>query len=364
MDKIVEGKARIYSYKSEKISSEMPVFYNPVMTENRTISIIIARSFFSRPIRALFPLAASGVRPIRFILEGVDLKEVYINDLNPRAVGLIKKNIKLNKIDDSNITITREDARILMLKERNFDYVDIDPFGAPNPFIESALNAVKHKGLLAVTATDLSSLAGSYPSTCKWKYWAIPIRNHLKHEAGLRILIRKIQLIAAQHEKALIPILCYYSRHYYRCFFQVLKSKNKALRIINNHRYLKYNPDTSYELIDEQCGNTYGPLWAGLLGDRETLRRAVDLSGEYEDKNISRLLSLMLEDVSLGIPFFYDTSALLSAGVIEKQPRIDSVINMLRENKFLASRTIFSSTGFKTNARIRDIKRILSQLLV
>ena len=98
-----------------------------------------------------------------------------------------------------------KDANMFILESSGFDYIDIDPFGSPNFLLDSSVKRISRGGILAVTATDTSALAGSYPDACRRKYWAEPLRSEMMHEAGLRILIRKGQLIGAQFEKALTP---------------------------------------------------------------------------------------------------------------------------------------------------------------
>lgn len=52
-------------------------------------------------------------------------------------------------------------------KKKNFDVIDLDPYGTAAPFIDAAVQAVADGGLLCVTCTDLAVLAGTnYPE--KW----------------------------------------------------------------------------------------------------------------------------------------------------------------------------------------------------
>ena len=55
--------------------------------------------------------------------------------------------------------------------------VDIDPFGTPSPFIESAAISAKAGGMLCVTATDTSALCGTYKEPCIRKYNSMPLKN-------------------------------------------------------------------------------------------------------------------------------------------------------------------------------------------
>jgi tRNA (guanine26-N2/guanine27-N2)-dimethyltransferase len=42
-----------------------------------------------------------------------------------------------------------------------YDAIDLDPYGTPAHFLDSALQAVAEGGLLAVTATDMAVLCGN-----------------------------------------------------------------------------------------------------------------------------------------------------------------------------------------------------------
>src|SRR3989338_11110280 len=209
-----EGLTKINAENKKIVSKEMQVFYNPVMGINRDISVLLLNSINNNDLQIADPLAASGIRSIRFLkeLNKDKISRIYINDFDKNAVKSIKENLILNKIKYKNnkkMTIENEDANLFLLKSTGFDYTDVDPFGTPNPFLDAACKRLARDGILAVTATDTSALAGTYPQACIRKYWAAPKKDALMHETGLRILIRKIQLVAAQYDKALTPIFSY-----------------------------------------------------------------------------------------------------------------------------------------------------------
>lgn len=248
---IQEGKAKICVPKEERISRKLPVFYNPVMELNRTLSVLILRNIPNKGMQIADPLAGTGIRSIRFLKElpKNKIKFIYMNDHSKEAVRIIKKNLKLNKIK-SKAVVFNKDANLFILENKGFDYIDIDPFGTPNPFLDSAVKSLSRNSILAVTATDTAPLAGTFPAACRRKYWASPLLTHNMHETGIRILIRKVQLIAAQYEKALTPILSYYSEHYFRIFFRCEKGKSKVDEIIRQHGMF----------------NGAGPLWPEPFG--------------------------------------------------------------------------------------------------
>lgn len=45
--------------------------------------------------------------------------------------------------------------------EKGFDVVDLDPYGTPAMFLDSAMQSVKDGGLMLVTATDMAVLCGN-----------------------------------------------------------------------------------------------------------------------------------------------------------------------------------------------------------
>src|SRR3989338_8773318 len=253
---IIEGSAKIEIPKEEKISRSMGVFYNPAMSLNRDISVLLLDSAGRSGMQIADPLAATGVRSIRFLkeLSASKIKRICINDYDKNAAKLIKENFALNKIQYKNnpkIIIQNQDANIFLLNSTGFDYIDIDPFGTPNPFLDAACKRLARGGILAATATDTSALCGTFPKACLRKYWAFPKKDAMMNETGLRILIRKIQLVAAQYDKALIPIFSYSKEHYMRVFLKNEKGKNKVDEVLKMHGLF----------------NNAGPMWLGSLFD-------------------------------------------------------------------------------------------------
>src|SRR3989338_409005 len=148
---IKEGSAIIMISKIGKISKEIGVFYNPVMGFNRDISVLLLNSIHKKGMQIADPLAASGVRSIRFLkeLNKDKIKNIYINDFNNDAIKSIKENLKLNKIKYNNnkkIIIKNEDANLFLLNSTGFDYIDIDPFGSPNFFLDAACRRIARDG--------------------------------------------------------------------------------------------------------------------------------------------------------------------------------------------------------------------------
>jgi tRNA (guanine26-N2/guanine27-N2)-dimethyltransferase len=61
------------------------VFYNPVQEFNRDLSILAIKSYSEQKLSVLEPLAATGLRAIRYIQEIPQIEHVTLNDLSEEA---------------------------------------------------------------------------------------------------------------------------------------------------------------------------------------------------------------------------------------------------------------------------------------
>jgi len=340
---ITEGKATISIAIPKIVSKDMPVFYNPVMKHNRDISILVLKHITQDNLRVCLPMEATGIRAIRFLKElpKSKIQEIVVNDIDKQAYKSIKKNLLQNRIK-SRITVKNQDANILLRTSEGFDYIDIDPFGTPNPFLDSAMVSLARNGILAVTATDTSALCGASPKACQRKYWAQPIHDHRMHEFGLRILIRKVQLVAAQYNKALVPIYSYSKDHYMRIFFQNKKGKMEVDNLLKLHG-----------LVDG-----LGPFYLGSLFD---VRLAKSIANDVKnDPELKRFTGLIAEE--LQVVGFFDLHE-ISKRCKVIVPRNTDILNALKHRGFKASLTHFSPLGVKSTAPEKEIIEIVKSSL-
>jgi tRNA (guanine26-N2/guanine27-N2)-dimethyltransferase len=363
-----EGKAIIRTEKAGKISKKMGVFYNPVMKVNRDITILLLRQF--PPMNLCDPLAASGIRSIRFARE-LKYKSITANDLSPRAVVLIKKNMRLNKV---KFKVYNCDANLFLLNSSGFDYIDIDPFGTSNAYLDAAIKRISRKGILAVTNTDTAALTGTYPKACARKYWSMPKRDYMMHETGLRILIRKIQLVGMQYEKALWPIFSYFKNHYFRIFFQCLKGKELCDGIAEQHGMF----------------NDAGPLWLGKLWDgklvnkiyatliknpkndnslenteynnKKLIKKKIKIINNNQNKNeLLKFLKIIKDESKISAVGFYDMHQIAKNNKLRTMMRKEDVIRKIKNKGFKASDTHFSGTGVRTNIPYNKLVMMLKE---
>ncbi len=362
MHLITEGSIKFYASKADdgKISKELEVFYNPVMKFNRDVSVLLLNALDRKNLKIADIMAGSGIRSLRFLKElnqGI-IKKIAVNDYDDNFVATFKKNLSLNAIDEDTLplTVASKDANIFLRESRGFDYIDIDPFGSPNPFLDAAIDRIARKGILAVTATDTAPLCGTYVDACRRKYWAEPLRNHLMHEIGLRILIRKVQLVGVQYEKVLMPIYSYAKDHYFRIFFHCEKSKKSCDEIISQHHYALYckecmtvHPSIPNHGICSSCNKPFihaGKLWTGRLWD-EPLAQAI--AKHNVEKSNTRFLQMIAEesqhqDIGMG---FYDIHEIAKRYKLTV-PNFSQLMEKIRKKGYPCTRTIFSEYGIKT----------------
>lgn len=358
---ITEGKAKVKVPVQEKVSKKLPVFYNPIMEFNRELSVLILKVIGKKQMQIALPLAATGVRGIRLLLElnKGQIKQICLNDYDENAVKLIRENLKLNKFhDDKRIKISKKDANLFLLGSTGFDYIDIDPFGTPNPFLDSACKRMSREGILSVTATDTSLLCGTYSEACQRDYCSVPLRNELMHEIGVRILIRKVQLEASQYEKALYPIFSLSHEHYMKVFFRCIKSKKDVDEVIKLHKYILYCPKCGNFTLNKYngehcCGALMqfsGPIWCGNLYDMNLIKKIGDSSSQR------KLLETIKNESRFDRVGFYDIHILAKKHKL-KIPKMEDILKNIK-----GSRTHFNPYGIKTKLSFYDFLETLKSL--
>ncbi len=371
---IIENSSKIKATLPERDPTKMQeVFYNPSMVSNRNISVLLLNSIDNKKMNLALPLAGSGIRALRFLqeLKKGKINQLFVNDKKDNFLSIFDVNLKLNGLEDSKkINLNKEDANLFLLNKVNknekidhfcgyFDYIDLDPFGSPNPFLSAAIARISREGIIAITATDTAALSGTYPKVTKRKYWAKPLRNYLMHEIGLRILIRKIQLQGIQFDKALIPVLSYHKDHYFRIYFKNEKGKVKCDELLSHHKYFLHCDKclnfkvSEYNLGFCECNNKFnfaGPLWIGSLIEKNLINKILK---ENNFPKESKFLQLLKEEANFPNVGFYDLHAICKGYKLEPK-KMDEIMRKLE-----AVKTSFSVNGIKTKKKIEDIVREL-----
>jgi len=360
LKKIQEGKIKINV--PEGRIYDVSVFYNEEGELNRDISVSSLQVFqkeFKSKITVCDALSASGVRGLRYAKEVSGIKKVVLNDNNPLAVMLIRRNIKENKL--KNCLPKKEDANLL-LRKNVFLVIDVDPFGSPVTFMDSAARSIYHKGFLAFTATDQAALAGTYPESCLRKYGIKPIKTEFYNELGIRILISFIILTLARYDRAFIPLLSFASKHYYRVFGKI-EHAGQISSLLKNFKYVSYCScgnriiGTKEKCFCEKDFKVFGPLYLGNICDKKFCKKTlVDIKKRSFrlKKEEEKLLKLLIEEADAPA-FYYDLHHL--AKVLKKEPpKMEVLFKKLKD--FKISRTHFCPTAIKTDANYSEVIKV------
>ncbi|MFW9788186.1 MAG: tRNA (guanine(10)-N(2))-dimethyltransferase [Candidatus Thorarchaeota archaeon] len=376
-----------YSEDKKQPTTSLPVFYNPRMRLNRDLSVLFLKAYMENNAVEMMcePLTGSGVRTLRYLNESGGSFKAKMCDANPLAVETAKRNVKRLGFEE-RAEVIHGDAKVLLLtesREKRFDFVDIDPFGTPAPYLFAAIQSISPKGgLLAVTATDMPVLCGVYPKVSLRRYGGYSARTPFTHEIAVRLLNGFIYRVAGSNECSMEPLAVLSTDHYIRTWVRIEIDRTKSNRQSGDLGVIRYClgcmhsdvlalssrvQNTEFDHKIQDCTGhirVAGPLWVGELFNDQFLNyasRALENedTGSYHRK-VPEMLEKMVEEKSLtGVPFI-DLHALFdlhNLAPIKNQ----IIIEKLKDHGYEASRTHFKSTAIRTNATVETVTRIITQ---
>ncbi|MFQ5761431.1 MAG: tRNA (guanine(10)-N(2))-dimethyltransferase [Candidatus Bathyarchaeia archaeon] len=353
-----------------------PVFYNPGMELNRDFAVAFLHTYhgyINKPLTVCDPMAGCGVRGIRFAREASGVNHVVMADINPKAVALTKLNVQHAGLQKS-VDVTCEEANALLMSYakpgKRLDYVDVDPFGSPAVFIESAVRSLRNGGILAFTATDVAVLCGVHARACIRRYATKPLRSEYAHEVAARILLGFAALTAARSDLAIHPLLIHSTDHYIRVYIQVVKSVGHSDRCIDSMGYIHHcrtclNRITRHGFLQcsrekcERCGSSMdfaGPLWLGPLWNEEFCRRIAESIQKMklgQKQRLTQILNRILGEAR-GPPTFYDLSVICDMLNLPVPPMV-KMLAAIKKRGCDATLTHFNPLGIRTTASIFDV---------
>eukprot|EP00955_Chlamydomonas_euryale_P058761 357202-Chlamydomonas_euryale.AAC.23 len=293
-------------------------------------------------------LAATGLRSIRYAKEIPGIARIVANDLDEGAVASMRRNVAFNGPEvEALIDCRCADARMVMMGSQNkFDAVDLDPYGTPSMFLDTAVQCVSEGGLMLVTATDMANLCGNNATACHSNYGSYPVHRTYCHEMAVRILLACIESHANRHRRHITPLLSLCVDFYVRVFVRIETSPATVkespcklaylwqssgcnsfwLQPVGSKKVMedpagKKPPNIKYmpghgPAVPERCpdtGSGYlmgGPIWSGPIHDRSFLTGLMeDLDRDQERyKQYARIRGLvaLAADELPDAPLYYD----------------------------------------------------------
>ena len=359
-----------------------PVFYNPVMRDNRSLTVASILAYKGWRVRAFAdPLAGACPRALRVLLEA-GVSSAYAADIDPLAVSVCRANKLLNGVG-SELIVERNDANAFMYR---LDYegipvdaVDLDPYGSPVYYVQAASRLLAKRGLLIMTATDLGPLEGKYPSVALRRYGAVVGKTTFSKEMAARVLVAGVARLLTPFDRSVKPLLTLYERHYLKLVLEVEHSKGAATSTAGQLGLLcvdEKGMPRGYLPLEEltrtprkaegegECWRSIGPLWLGPLWDVGHVERVLEAAKReggvpFSDKALRRL-GLMAEEARVPTPYYYRLDLVHAiAGKGEMEPP-QAVVERLRSMGYRASRTHFDPRGIRTDASLQELLEVLS----
>lgn len=376
---------------NQKEPPKFPAFFNPAAKYNRDISILIYRNFIDQSrknISFVDSMCGLGARGVRVGKEIPQIQKVVFNDFNMLSTQTAKVNAMINNIYHKSNFYTSEICSFLSASV-NFDnratVIDLDPFGTPAPFLDCILRAVENDGMISITATDTAVLQGVYPRVCYRKYYGIPLRARYSLEIGTRLLLSCTSLVASRLDLYINPIFAHSYRNYIRIYCKVSKSNYLANKISDKLGYILHCFECGYRELMKKgpsgmncplCQKKMrmgGPLWVSHIFDKTVIfkilaeilesetRMAKGANLNKQDMNPNKRFFEIASKELDHIPYHYDSDEFGKLMKNSTHP-LTKIVDKLITDGYNASPTIFSPTGFKTEANLREIKSSLSNL--
>ncbi|MEM4633679.1 MAG: tRNA (guanine(10)-N(2))-dimethyltransferase [Candidatus Anstonellaceae archaeon] len=354
-----------------KICTSRGVFYNPHMELCRDLSSLCVGAIGGR-LSVADVMCATGVRGLRYRKENKNVRSLHLSDISAKAVACARKNAKLNKI---RCQIKKADACIV-LRENSFDFVELDPFGSPQPFLHCAALSLCRlkKGYLSVTATDMPVLCGTQHSACIKNYGAIPLNNEFCHENAARILVGRAIMEFAPFNLSATPIFTLSHRHYIKIVLTVSRSASKAVEAVKSLGFISYCHSCCWRVAEKlpsqnlcpHCQSKLqkaGPMYLGKLWDGEVIPKMLLLNAQRKTRNSAqaeKILDAIRKESEIEAQGYYDLHTLAKKN-LSAIIAIDKAILMLQQAGFQACRTHFCPTAIRTNAPHAEVARLVKK---
>ena len=414
--------------KGPKSKSEIPVFHNPAMTGSRTRSVLLLdqclkENWVTKPdsiLRVLDGLAASAVRSRRWLTEirSPEVERLRVTAIDSDDVALSWASANHNShppligncedIDFPEhimgLRLICGDLRAHVL-ESGWQWIDLDPFGPPTPFIDTVMQGLSRRAVIEITATDTAALCGAAIDSARRRYGTMGVVDDLRHDTAMRVLLGHVASVAARHDRTIKPLISIFDDHHVRVSVLSKKSKEEASSFAENIGWRIHSPTNDEILKSMNLGlhplttsnekqlsvllpwdegpseltekRVSGPLWIGPLGSKEvyanmTEERAISLcslnlesdkeiiaelglseSGVKDTQRFAKKAVRGLEQVSdvIDIPFTYPVDMIASIlSDISGPPSPSKLATKLNDKGWRAAKDFLPVPAVRTDA--------------
>ena len=195
------------------------------------------------------------------------------------------------------------------LHKNKYSFVYVEVCGSAIVYFDSAMNSIKHGGLICVTSTDVAILQNKSPDTVRRLYEAKLWKTEYSKELGVRVILANLARAAARWCKGIKVELCVGLEHGFTVVCRVFRGSRfgeksmTKLEVIAHCQLCQaraFIPDSLYfqdvtSLNLCNCSNNgikapilqLGPAWNGTLYDQDFLfdiyneMKHLELNSEY-----------------------------------------------------------------------------------
>ena len=355
-------------------------FHNPAMADCRTRSVLLMDymlddEWFNKPkIHTIDALCATGSRINRWLTE---LPKEKAERLQITGADLDEEALEYAQQNCPGVEFRNEDSRQVLLSS-GWQWVDIDPFGSPVPFLDSAMQSSARRAVMEITATDTAALTGSSASACRRRYGAKIRTDEMAHDSALRLLMATVARTAATHDRCIIPLLSSWDSHHIRVSVKVHRSIQAANALEEQLGWRVAMP-TSEELqasceaglhpqgsegsqpfcllpysypVRRNDRRISGPLWTGPLFDQDvlesmTVERATELCGEDAEVAVRHWAA---EAELASVPTLIITDMLPKFCEVTGPPKMADLVSGLKDAGYKAAVARWGAPAIRTDA--------------
>ena len=359
-----EGKAR-FAIAKGIATGTATAFYRSTSQIGRDLAVLAAAIYRQQhgQLRIIDAMTGCGVRPLRYHLEaGADW--VWANEGNPELKAVLSANLRQG-MAPGTYCMTHQDANQLFFscaqQQDYYDLIDIDSFGSPTPFVNTALWAIKLGGLLYLTSTDGRTTSGHALEKSVQIYGACARSHPAVHEQGLRLLIGCVAQQAATRGFCIEPVFSIFNGVIHRVMVRVVTGPWQD----QHYGFLAYchrcgqfriaNWRQLGQLGCEACGAApvvSGPMWLGPLHDTGYIAQMAALAHQWRwSQRIQRLLTTMEQEAAMP-PYYYPLAEIGRRGQMDVPAR-DRLIKGICDRSYRATRTHLDAQAIKTDAPLK-----------
>ena len=190
----------------------------------------------SNEIKMLDVNVSSGLRSLRYVKEIPLLSSITVNNPNIQNSELFMNNLERNNISKEKVNYSSVDPRIAMYSyidlSKQYDIIELDSYKSVSTYLDAAVQAITHGGLLCITNTDANVLKGYYPEICYSRYGSIPLPELYSDEQSIRILLHSLETAANRYGRYIHPWLCISNINTQRLYIRVYNSPAKVRKCL------------------------------------------------------------------------------------------------------------------------------------